>query len=204
MRIESATLSCSGLRSWRPLRNVPFVDPMSSMYMNSPRRKILACAEDANGSSIWRSAVGDRPSVMPSFTSTLSPGSRPSAATTSSCGKTPLRRSMPRGRAVGPVSSISAVAWPPDTSRSPLRAIHSRNSHSRARKPNFSMMAIGSSIVLFDLEMQFLEAHRDLVAGLQPVLRDAPSVHLHAVGGGQVGDDPPAALLAQLRVAARD
>src|SRR4051794_39172346 len=226
MRIESATLSCSGLRSWRPLRNVPFVDPMSSMYMKSPREKILAWADDANGSSIWRSAVGERPSVIPSFTSTLSPGSRPSAATTSSWGNTPLRRSIERGRAVGPVSSASAVAWPPETSRKPLRAIHRRNSHRTARKPNLSMIAIGSSMGsppaavrrcapytasrnernaahLFDLEVEFLEPHRDLVAGLEPMLGHAPAVHLHAVRRGEVRHHPGLALLAQLGVAAR-
>ena len=60
IRIKSAILSRSAVFSWRPFRYVPFVDPMSSTYMKSSRRKTRACADEATpGLRIpaWRRAL---------------------------------------------------------------------------------------------------------------------------------------------------
>src|SRR4051794_32542233 len=218
MRITSATRSCSGFRSCRPLRNVPLVDPMSSMYMNWPRGKIRQCAAEANGSSIFTSALFARPIVIPPFRSNSSPGSWPIAATTSSRGNTPERRSIRcsgGAPADGPVSSIASAPPRPATSRKAERETHSRKRNSTARKPNLSRTAIGSFTParpprldprrepLLHLERQPLEPERDLVAGRQRALGDAVAVDLHAVGRAEVGHDPGAALAAQLRVATR-
>src|SRR4051812_49775075 len=63
---------------------------------------------------------------------------------------------------------------------------------------------MGTRTMSFHLEMELFQAHGDLVAGLQAVLRHAPAVDLHAVRRSEVRDDLSAALLAQLGVAARD
>src|SRR6185437_362399 len=206
--MESAIFSCSARRSCLPLRYVPLVEPTSSMYMKSPRGKILAWADEANGSSTSMSLFAERPSVAPPLPrSNTVPGSCPIAATTSSCGSTPARRSGParsRGRRT-PVSSLTTAESSCVTrSRDALRATQSRNRYSTMRKANLSATATGSSVMcLLLLEREPGEAERDLVPRLQHGVLHAPAVHLHAVRRPEVVHDPGVVLAAQLGVPSR-
>ena len=91
-----------------------------------------ACADDANGSSTLISALSERPIVAPSPTSKFDPGSWPIAATTSSRGSTPARRSGSadsRRRGLGGSTGSAAASPEPAPARSfiALRATQSRN-----------------------------------------------------------------------------
>src|SRR3954470_14086846 len=206
--MESAIFSCSARRSCLPLRYVPLVDPTSSMYMKSPRGKILAWADEANGSSTSMSLFAERPRVAPPLPrSNTVPGSCPIAATTSRCGWTPDRRSGParsRGRRT-PVSSLTTAESSCVTrSRDELRATQSRNRYSTMRKANLSATATGSSVMsLLLLEREPREAERDLVPRLQHGVLHAPAVHLHAVRRSEIAHDPGVVLAAQLGVPPR-
>ena len=141
---------------------------------------------------------------------TSCPARSPCAATTSSCGSTPPRRSARRlRRALGAAGGSAGRRAP--RSRSAREVAHARcapptGGRGRARRGSRTSARPRAARPrrLLELEGQVGHADRDAVAGPQRRALHPPAVDLHAVRGAEVRHHPAVALAAELHVAAGD
>src|SRR5689334_23309651 len=203
MRTRSPGCSGAGPPRTSSLRNVPLVEPRSSMTMTLPWRTICAWREDANGSSSRISACSPRPSTAPSWRSYSIPGACPGARSTIkrgslAIGATALCRPVSSDGGAGS-THCDCPPCPGTRRRSfiPLRETHSRNRNSTATKPNLSATDAGSmaarNTTSGHLERRVDRAERDVVAGRQRLRLaggHARAVDADAVRRAEVGDRP--------------